>query len=351
MRVVITGASGNVGTSVLTALAAEESVTSIVGIARRKPEWNPPRTTWIQADVAIDDLIPHFRGADAVIHLAWLIQPSHDEELMRRTNLDGSARVFQAAASAGVGAIVYASSVGSYSAGPKDRLVDESWPTDGVPTSTYSRHKSEVERVLDRFEAEHPRVRVVRLRPALIFKREAGAEIHRLFLGPLFPNRMLRPGLVPLVPDVSALRFQAVHSYDVGHAYRLAALREVRGAFNIAADPVLDSETIAGLLSARTVPFPETPLRLAAAATWRLHLQPADAGWFDMGTRSPLIDSARAHHELGWYPAYTALDAMRDLITGIHDGADFPTPPLAANGDRTHRPQDAESRPGSREAA
>jgi UDP-glucose 4-epimerase len=351
MRVVVTGATGNVGTSVLAALAADDQVSSIAGIARRMPEWTPPRTTWIQADVSTDDLVPHFRGADAVIHLAWLIQPSHDEELMRHTNVDGSARVFAAAAAAGVGALVYASSVGAYSAGPKDRLVDESWRTDGIATSTYSRHKSEVERLLDRFESEHPRVRVVRLRPALIFKREAGSEIHRLFLGPLFPNRILRPGLVPLVPDVPALRFQAVHSYDVGHAYRLAVVRDVRGAFNIAADPVLDSETIAGLLSARTVPFPETPLRLAAAATWRLHLQPTDAGWLDMGLQSPLIDSSRAHHELGWYPAYTALDALRDIITGIHDGAEFPTPPLAASGDGMHRASDAASRAGSREAA
>ena len=38
--------------------------------------------------------------------------------------------------------------------GPKDRRVDESWPTTGIPTSFYSRHKAEVERLLDRFEEE-----------------------------------------------------------------------------------------------------------------------------------------------------------------------------------------------------
>ena len=59
--------------------------------------------------------------------------------------------------------LVYASSVGAYSPGPKDRRVDESWPTDGTPSSFYSRHKVEVERVLDQVEAEHPELRVVRL--------------------------------------------------------------------------------------------------------------------------------------------------------------------------------------------
>ena len=140
--------------------------------------------------------------------------------------------------SAGVPALVHASSVGTYSPGPKDRLVDESWPTDGIPSSFYSRHKAEVERLLDRFEQEHPSVRSVRLRPALIFKRESAEEQRRLFAGPFVPSSLVRRGLIPLVPDVPRLRFQAVHSYDVGDAYRLAATGDARGAFNVAVELV-----------------------------------------------------------------------------------------------------------------
>src|SRR5213075_1528842 len=102
-----------------------------------------------------------------------LIQPSRDERITHTVNVEGSARVFEAAADAGVGALVYASSVGAYSPGPKNRLVDESWPTEGIPTSFYARHKAEVEGLLDHFQREHPEVRAVRLRPGLIFKREA----------------------------------------------------------------------------------------------------------------------------------------------------------------------------------
>ena len=75
--------------------------------------------------------------------------------------------------------------------------MDESWPTTGIQTSFYSRHKAEVERLLDRFEGEHPGVRVVRLRPGLIFKREAASGIRRLFAGPLLPGSLLRPGADP----------------------------------------------------------------------------------------------------------------------------------------------------------
>src|SRR5215212_1036229 len=135
MRVVVVGASGNVGTSVLTSLSAEPAVDSIVGIARRVPDGvDFPKTEWVSADIVSDDLVPLFRGADAVVHLAWLIQPSRDPAMLRSVNVDGSGRVFRAAGEAGVGALVYASSVGAYSAGPKDRRVDESWPTGGIKT-------------------------------------------------------------------------------------------------------------------------------------------------------------------------------------------------------------------------
>jgi UDP-glucose 4-epimerase len=328
MRVVVTGASGNVGTSLLRALAADDRIQSVVGIARRRPREEFAKTTWAEVDVSRDALEPHMRGADAVVHLAWLIQPSRDEDTLRSTNVHGSARVFEAAARAGVSRLVYASSVGAYSPGPKDGAVDEIWPTQGIATSFYSRHKAEVERILDRFEATHSDVRVVRMRPGLIFKREAASEIRRLFIGPLLPGFLLRRSLIPIVPDVPRLRFQAVHSHDVAEAYRLALTRDVRGPFNIAAEPVLDPGELGRLLGARPVSVSARLLRAAAAATWRLRLQPAPEGWLDMALAVPIMDVSRARHELGWAPRLTAGDALLDLLHGLREGAGEETPPL-----------------------
>jgi nucleoside-diphosphate-sugar epimerase len=255
MRIVVTGATGNVGTSVIAALREDPAVEEVVAIARRPAGIAEPRVRFVTADVARDDLDALFRGADAVIHLAWLIQPSRDDRQPHAVNVDGSRRVFEAAARAQVKALVHASSVGTYAPGPKDRAVDESWPATGIPTLFYSRHKAECERLLDLLEHEHPRMRIVRLRPGLIFKREAATGIRRLFAGPLLPGALLRKGLIPIVPDVPRLRFQAVHSLDVGEAYRLAATRDVRGAFNVAADPVIDPQVLGEVLGARPVPL------------------------------------------------------------------------------------------------
>jgi UDP-glucose 4-epimerase len=330
MRVVVVGATGNVGTSLLHALAGDSSVDSVLGLARRLPRRSFAKTEWGQVDVAASsDLADRFARADVVVHLAWLIQPGRDRERLWATNVEGSRHVFRAVIEAGVPALVYASSVGAYAPGPKDRAVDESWPTTGTPSSFYSRHKAEVERILDRIEAENPDLRVVRLRPGLIFKREAASEIRRLFAGPFLPSRLMRPRFIPIVPDHPRLVFQAVHSLDVGEAYRLAVVRDVRGPFNIAADPVLDPAELAGVLGARRARIPGAVLRLGAAISWRLRLQPSEPGWVDMALNVPVMNFNRAREELGWRPAYTSVAALRELIDGIHDSAGIDTPPLS----------------------
>jgi nucleoside-diphosphate-sugar epimerase len=331
MRVVVVGATGNVGTSLVRSLGEEPTVESVLGLARRRPAWQAPRTRWAAADMTRDDLVPHFRGADAVVHLAWLFQPSHDPVTTWRVNVGGSERVFRAVRDAQVPALVYASSVGAYSPGPKDRAVDETWPTHGWPTGGYTREKAYVERLLDAFELRHPAVRVVRLRPGFIFQRASASQQRRLFAGPLLPNRLVRRGLVPAVPDVPALRFQALHAADAGEAYRLAVVRAVRGAFNVAADPVLDPGHLADLLGARRVRVPAATLRAALAAAWRLRLVPASPYLFDAVLRLPIMDTTRARTELGWSPRHDALDALRSLLEGLRAGAGMATPPLAAD--------------------
>jgi nucleoside-diphosphate-sugar epimerase len=332
VKVVVTGATGNVGTSVLAALGGDDRVESILGIARRRPTGPAPsKTAWASADVTTDDLVEHFRGAAAVIHLAWAIQPSRNRERTRSVNVEGSRRVFAAVVEAGVPALVHASSVGAYSpAGWDEAPVDEEWPTGGVSSSFYSVDKSECERLLDETEAANPGLRVVRLRPSLIFKRQAGSEIRRLFAGPLLPKKLVKPGTIPVLPWIRGLRIQTVHSDDVAAAYRLAALGDVSGPFNIAATPILDGRTAAGLAGARLLELPYPLVRIAADASWLLRLQPTPAGWVDMGTSVPMLSARRAREELGWEPRHDARDTFAELLEGIAEGAGAPTPPLTA---------------------
>jgi nucleoside-diphosphate-sugar epimerase len=345
MRIVIVGATGNAGTALLRRLRREPDL-DLAGVVRRPPAptAGPPYdgVEWHAQDIGAPDAAARlgevFAGAAAVVHLAWQIQPSHDRAVLRRTNVGGSHAVIDGVVRAGVPALVYASSVGAYAPGPKDRLVDEGWPVTGVPESSYSRDKAAVEALLDRAEADHPGLRVVRIRPGLNFQRDVGTEISRYFLGPLAPVRLLRYGRLPLVPRNDRLRMQAVHTDDVAEAYARALLGDARGPFNVAADPVLTPELVASRFHGRTVPVPAGLLRVAADLTWRARLQPVDRGWVELALKAPLMACDRAARELGWRPSVDAVTALRELLAGMATRAHTGSPPLSGAAASPGRP-------------
>jgi UDP-glucose 4-epimerase len=283
---------------------------------------------WRAADVGLSDLRPTLEGADAVVHLAWAIQPSHDETTLWRTNVLGSRRLFEAAAAAGIRTIVHASSVGAYAPAPSGTTVDESWPVDGHPTSFYSRHKATVEWLLRSFQNKHPDIRVVSMRPSLIFKRDAATGVRRLFLGPLVPARLIRQSALLRIPDVG-LNFQATHSNDVATAFLEAIHRPVSGPFNITAAPILTIPDVAAILDTETFRLPLGALRAGAKLSWTMRLQPTPPGWLDMAASAPTMSSARATRELGWNPRHTSNEALTELVEGLASNSDHPTPPLS----------------------
>lgn len=346
MRIAVIGATGNVGTAVLARLhravgersalppsgahpADDPAVLSITAVARTLPDTGRfpyAGVDWHALDVGTDEgrdaLTVALSGVDAVVHLAWAIQPNRDEDAMHRTNVTGTANALRAAAAAGVRQFVCASSVGAYSPSGKDPRRDESWPTGGIPSSHYSRHKAEQERLLDVFEREHPEIAVARLRPGLIFQGQAGSEIGRYFLGPLVPRIALGGLPLPLLPVPGSFVFQAVHAEDVADAYWRVVARHATGAFNIAAEPELTPERVADLLGARrVVGLPVRALRWIVGASWALGLQRTDPGWIDMAAGCPVLDTTRARAELGWEPRHSSRDALAEVLAGLRRGA------------------------------
>jgi UDP-glucose 4-epimerase len=118
----------------------------------------------------------------------------------------------------------------------------------------------------------------------------------------------------------------------VADVYRRAIVSDARGAFNVAAEPPLDGDVVAGLLGAKAVDVPARVLRTAAALTWRARLQPTEPGWVDMGLAVPLMDTTRAREELGWRPVKDAGETLLELMDGMRAGAGLPTPPMEPGG-------------------
>lgn len=321
-RIVITGASGNVGTALLRRLTADDSDYEIVGISRRRPPSDDVYRSahWHELDLADSgvelELLKVFRGAACVVHLAWGFQPTRNRRYLDAVGVNGSAAVLSAAHNAKVPHLLHMSSVGTYAAGRYGQKVDETFSTAGIPSSAYSRAKSAVEHMLDGYEGHNPDgVGITRMRPGFILQRDAALGLRRYTLPAYVDPRWVR--WLPLLPLDRSLSVSIVHADDVADACVKAIERRALGPFNLAAEPPVGRDDIAKALRARPIHVPSPLLGLLVAASWRARLQPLDRGWLDMAFSLPLLDTDRARNVLGWSPRWSSEAALADLVDGF----------------------------------
>jgi nucleoside-diphosphate-sugar epimerase len=336
VRVVVTGASGNIGTALLRWLATRAEVGDMVGVARRAPPVDAgepyDRVAWREVDVGRGDaegeLTEAFRGADAVVHLAWHIVAGHDRRTQRRTNLVGSGHVLAAALRARVPQFVHLSSAAVYSPRTSDTPVSEAWERRGIAGSTYSQDKVAAEDLLDRAEADHPDLRVVRIRPPAVLQPAAAGELVRMALGRSAPLARLVRGRVPVLPLPRQAVTQVVAAQDVADLAGRAMLARASGAFNVADEPALRPALLARLVGGRQLPVSREFLRRLVGATWRMRLQPLDPSWVDLLVDTPLLDCTRARTELGWRPTHDARLTVTATRRAVADGTGTASPRL-----------------------
>ena len=135
-RVVVTGATGLLGRSVVAELLA--GGVDVVAIVRntergRRALGEHDALALVAGDVLdITAWASALRGADAVIHTAAYFreyyQPGFDRELLQRTNVDAVAGLITAADAADVPVVVHVSSSGAIGAAPRGELADEDTP-------------------------------------------------------------------------------------------------------------------------------------------------------------------------------------------------------------------------------
>ncbi|MBN1629151.1 MAG: NAD-dependent epimerase/dehydratase family protein, partial [Thermoleophilia bacterium] len=131
---VVTGATGHLGNALVRSLMAQgmTGVRAVTGLSGRNVSLCDLDVETVQADVLdYGSLLTAFRGAAVVYHVAGVvsIEPRGLERL-RPVNVEGTRNVLTACREAGVGRLVYASSVHALVEPPRGTPLDESCALD-----------------------------------------------------------------------------------------------------------------------------------------------------------------------------------------------------------------------------
>jgi UDP-glucose 4-epimerase len=322
LTVAVTGPTGEIGISAVTALERDPAVDAIIGMARRP--FDPSsrgwlKTTYQRGDIldreAVDALVAR---ADVVIHLAFIIMGSREESA--RINLQGTRNVFEATvACARPRRLVYTSSVaayGYYSDNPAP--LTEDVPARGSSEHYYSAQKAACEALLADISKDSS-LEVFILRPCIVAGPDAPALVDAMpwnrLPGPLRAVAKLVPILKPVVPD-PGFPLQLVHHDDVAAAIALAATAPTPpGSYNIAGDGVVTVTDVAKALGGRPVPVPAAAASAASAAVSRLPFIPSILEWLHVARTSVLMDTAKAKRELGWRPVHSTAETLAALAS------------------------------------
>ena len=256
-----------------------------------------------------------FRGADVVVHLAFMITGAASLETIEQINVEGTLNAFRAAAAVGARRFVYASSVAAYGFhGDNPVGMTEDWPARPAAHLFYAQEKAQIERLLEQEATGRLGLGVFVLRPPIVLGPDAvGAK--NVIPGPLAPLVRLLVGVagripVPVVtPPVSV---QFIHEDDVGQALLLCIVGAgAPGVYNITGDGVLSGAEVLRELGLTPIPAPARLLRAAARGVAGLPFAPPFAGWAEVLSHPAIMDASKAKQELGWRPRYSSLEALR----------------------------------------
>ena len=306
MRYLITGGSGYIGGRLATILAAREETELIVNLDVRAPAAMPPRSEFVQGDVRDRELVRRLLAAreiDCLVHLAFLLNPIHDEARMYDIDVNGTQAVLQAASDAGTAQLLVASSASAYGAWPDNPVpIAEDWPVRGMPDFSYARHKAEMDRLCQLWAADHPDRVMTIVRPCIVLSPNVDNFISRIWT---------EAPLAVIVDGVDQ-DFQFVHEDDVVDAMVALIDAKLDGAFNVAGDGTLAYRESAEMIGQRVREMKlSTALRIYKTL-WALHFPGVEApGGVVKTVRYPwIVSNEKLKAATGWEPRYTTREAF-----------------------------------------
>ena len=310
MRYLITGGSGYIGSRLTEIIAAREDVEQIVNVDVRPPARPQEKTEFVRGDVrdfaALRDLLER-EQPDALVHLAFLLNPIRDEARMYDIDVNGTETVLRAAAEAGTRQVLVTSSATAYGAFPDNpRPIAEDWPVRGQPDFSYARHKAEADRLCQLWALEHEDRVMTIVRPSIVF-------------GPNVDNYISRgwekSSFMPIMDGVDE-EFQLVHEDDVVGAIAGLLDGKAGGAFNVAGDGSLRWGESAQMIGLKTRQMSLKAVRRIYAVAWALHAPRVEAPPGNLSfIRYPwVVSNEKLKSTIGWQPSATTREVFVETM-------------------------------------
>ncbi|MCF3112015.1 NAD(P)-dependent oxidoreductase [Niabella sp. CC-SYL272] len=275
MKILVTGATGKVGSRLVPRLLAKGyNVTILVRDAAKAI----PGTRVVVGDLYEPASLPTaVAGMDAVIHLAALFRTFTDNEGIVKTNHSGTVALAEAALAAGVKRFVFTSTSNVYHAG-YGHPAKETDPVDMNDPRPYAASKIAAEQELLRL---HPDVRVLRL--GFVY---GDRDPHIEEIMPILKQWKRHPGY----------RMHMVHHLDVAQALVLLLRHEgLNGEiFNVADDAPISLYELADSVGKAAETFEAAPGPLN---------DPFDG----------VLDSSKLRHRTGFRPLVPSYYVARDM--------------------------------------
>jgi UDP-glucose 4-epimerase len=309
MRYLITGGSGYIGSRLVELLADREDTEQIVITDLRAPSVSRPKTSFVRMDIRDRGMqgLLETEQPDALVHLAFVLNPMRDEQTMYDIDVNGTDNVLQAASRAGTKQLLVASSTTAYGAWPDNPVpLTEDSPVRGMPAYEYARDKTEIDRMCQLWSGRHSDRIMTIVRPCIVFGPNVDNYIIRFFVNAPF---------IPLIDGVD-MEFQYVHEDDVIDALTRLLVDRRAGIFNLTGNGTLNLSQAAAIIGLKTRRMPFGLYRRIASAMWRMRIPRAEAppGQLDFSRYPWIASNEKIKRELDWNPRYTSRETFEIAI-------------------------------------